>query len=310
MRVLVMGTGGVGGYYGGMLAQQGHEVVFVARGAHLEALQARGLELRTTGGTVRLNPITAVARPADAGGSFDLVLFTVKTYDTEGAAAAIEPVVGTSTAVLPLQNGVDAVDQLQAVLGPGPVLGGMTQIGARIVEPGVVERFSPFCQVVLGEPAGGLSERGERIAAALREFGIDASASADVQRALWEKFMLLAPLASLTSAANVASGELRAAPEGAALFRTLRGEVAAVGRAAGVNLPEESVESVEKFFVNLPATHTTSMQRDYDGQRRVELEHLAGTVVRRGQALGVPTPNFDLVYAILRVKALSFGGVT
>ena len=121
--------------------------------------------------------------------------------------------------------------------------------------------------------------------------------------------MLLAPLASLTSAANVASGELRAAPVGAALFRTLRGEVAAVGRAAGVNLPKESVEAVEKFFVNLPATHTTSMQRDYDGQRRVELEHLAGTVVRRGQALGVPTPNFDLVYAILRVKALSFGGV-
>ena len=152
MRVLVMGTGGVGGYYGGMLAQQGHEVVFVARGAHLEALQGRGLELRTTDGTVRLNPITAVARPADAGGSFDLVLFTVKTYDTEAAAAAIEPVVGTGTAVLPLQNGVDAVDQLKAVLGPGPVLGGMTQIGARIVEPGVVERFSPFCQVVLGEP--------------------------------------------------------------------------------------------------------------------------------------------------------------
>jgi 2-dehydropantoate 2-reductase len=309
MRILVMGTGGVGGYYGGLLAQQGHEVVFVARGAHLEALQARGLELRTTEATTTLQPINAVARPTDAGGSFDLVLFTVKTYDTEGAAAAIEPVVGTNTAVLPLQNGVDAVDQLKAVLGPGPVLGGMTQIGARIVEPGVVERFSPFCQIVLGEPAGGLSERSERIAAALRGLGIDAIASADVQRALWEKFMLLAPLASLTSAANVASGELRSAPEGAALFRTLRGEVTAVGRAAGVNLPPESVESVEKFFMNLPDTHTTSMQRDYDGRRRVELEHLAGTVVRRGQALGVPTPNFDLVYAILRVRALSFGGV-
>ena len=309
MRVLVMGTGGVGGYYGGLLARQGHEVVFVARGAHLEALQARGLELRTADGTTILHPINAVARPADAGGDFDLVLFTVKTYDTEGAAAAIEPVVGTSTTVLPLQNGVDAVDQLKAVLGPGPVLGGMTQIGARIVEPGVVERFSPFCQVVLGEPGGGPSDRGERIAVALREVGVDASASQDVQRALWEKFMLLAPLASLTSAGNVISGQLRAVPEGAALFRTLRGEVAAVGRAAGVNLPPESVESVEKFFMNLPETHTTSMQRDYDGQRRVELEHLAGTVVRRGQALGVPTPNFDVVYAILRVRALSFGGV-
>jgi 2-dehydropantoate 2-reductase len=308
VRVLIMGAGGVGGYYGGLLAQRGHEVTFAARGAHLAAMREQGLEIRSGGQSFKVEPTRAVERPAEAGGVFDLVLFTVKTYDTLAAAEAIEPVVGPTTAVLPLQNGVDAIDELSAVLGPGPVLGGSTQIGARILEPGVIERFSPFCEVTLGEPGGGLSERVERIGAALAEVGVKTIVSPDIQRGLWEKFMLLAPLAGLTSAAAVSSGQLREVPEGAALFRALRAEVWSVGKAADVNLPDASVQAVEEFFVNLPATHTTSMQRDFAAQRRVELEHLAGTVVRRGDALGVDTPKFDVVYAILKVRALSFGG--
>ena len=311
MRVLVMGSGGVGGYFGGLLAKAGHEVVFTARGAHLEALQANGLTLIDRGETSRLQPVTAVRLPADAGGTFDLVLFTVKTYDTIEAAEAIKPVVGPSTSVVPLQNGVDAVDEISSVVGADRVLGGATNIGARINEPGVVERFSPFCNVTIGEPGGGSSARVEAIAAALRAAGVDdVTASQDITRAVWEKFMLLAPLASTTSAANVASGKVRGTAEGHALWKQLMQEVHAVGRASGVSLPDESAESVEKFFLNLPDTHTTSMQRDYDGQRRVELEHLAGTVIRRGKAVGVPTPTFDVVYAVLRVRALSFGGVS
>ena len=309
MRILVMGSGGVGGYYGGMLARQGHEVTFVARGAHLAAMRERGLEVRVGGESLPVEPTRAVERPAEAGGEFDLVIFSVKTYDMTAAAEALRPVVGPRTVILPLQNGVDAIDELSAVLGPEQVLGGTTQIGARILEPGVIERFSPFCEVTLGEPGGGVSERVQTIAAALAEVGVKAIASEDVQRALWEKFMLLAPLASLTSACVVPSGQVREVPEGAALFRALRAEVAAVGRAAGVNLPETSIEAVEQFFQNLPATHTTSMQRDFEGQRRVELEHLAGTVVRRGDALGVDTPKFDVVYAILKVRAQSFNGL-
>ncbi len=311
MRVLVMGSGGVGGYFGGMLAKAGHDVVFTARGAHLDAMQNNGLTFIDRGETTLLKPVQAVRLPADAGGTFDLVLFTVKTYDTQEAAEAIKPVVGPSTSVLPLQNGVDAVDEIGAVVGADRVLGGATNIGARINEPGAVERFSPFCNITLGEPKGGVTERVETIAAAFREAGLDdVTASPDITRAVWEKFMLLAPLASATSAANVASGKVRGVPEGHDLWKKMMQEVHAVGRASDVNLPDESAVNMEKFFMNLPDTHTTSMQRDYDGQRRVELEHLAGTVIRRGKTVGVPTPTFDVVYAVLRIRALSFGGVS
>jgi 2-dehydropantoate 2-reductase len=309
MRILVMGSGGLGGYYGGLLARQGHEVTFVARGAHLAAMRERGLEIRDRGETFILQPVRTVGTPGEAERDPELVLFTVKTYDTEAAAAALRAVVGPNTAVLPLQNGVDSVEQLGAALGAEQVLGGTTQIGARIVEPGVIERFSPFCQIVLGEPGGGASERAERIAAALREVGVEASASADVQRALWEKFMMLAPMASLNSACRVPTGQVRGTPETRALYFAMMSEVVAVGRAAGVNLPDESVRAMEAFYLGLPETHSTSMQRDYEDERRVELESLAGSVVRRGAALGVPTPNFDVLYAILKVRALSFGGV-
>jgi 2-dehydropantoate 2-reductase len=274
-------------------------------------MQKNGLTVVDRGESTLLKPVSAVRLPAEAGGRFDLILFTVKTYDTKEAAEAIKPVVGADTSVVPLQNGVDAVEEVGAVVGAERMLGGSTNIGARINEPGVVERFSPFCNVTIGEPGGGLSERVEKIAAALREAGLDdITASPDITRAIWEKFMLLAPLASATSACNIPSGQVRSAPEGKALWQTMMREVHAVGRASGVNLPDESAVNVETFFMNLPDTHTTSMQRDYDGQRRVELEHLAGTVIRRGKAAGVPTPTFDVVYAVLRTRALSFGGVS
>jgi 2-dehydropantoate 2-reductase len=201
MRVLVMGSGGVGGYFGGILAKAGNDVVFTARGAHLEAMQQNGLTVIDRGESTILKPVNAVGLPVEAGGTFDLVLFTVKTYDTTGAAEAIEPVVGPETSVLPLQNGVDAVDEIGAVVGMDRMLGGATNIGARINEPGVVERFSPFCNVTIGEPGGDVSQRVEQIAAAFREAGQeDITASPDITRAVWEKFMLLAPLASATSA--------------------------------------------------------------------------------------------------------------
>ncbi|MFN8522864.1 MAG: 2-dehydropantoate 2-reductase [Chloroflexota bacterium] len=310
MRVLVMGSGGVGGYYGGLLARDGHDVTFVARGAHLAAMRANGLKLIDRGEELALPPVRLVEKPAESGTNFDLIFFTVKTYDTAPAAEAIRPAVGPDTAILPLQNGVGSIEALSEAVGEEHVLGGMTQIGVHIKEPGVVERFSPFCQVVLGEPKGGLSARAEKIAAALRNVGVDATATDDVQRALWEKFIMLAPLASMTSACNLMSGQVRSADPGRDLYLKLVDETAAVGRASGVNLPGESVEGVVKFFSNLPDTHTTSMQRDFDAKRRVELEELAGSVVRRGDALGVDTPRFDVIYAILSTRARSFGGVS
>lgn len=311
MRVLVMGSGGVGGYIGGMLAKGGHDVTFTARGAHLEAIQSNGLTVIDRGESTLLESAKAVRYPVDAEGPFDLVLFTVKTYDTQEAAEAIKPAVSSQTSTVPLQNGVDAVDEIGAVVGKERVLAGLSNIGARIVEPGTVERFSPFCGVTIGEAGGGPSERAEKIAAALREAALpEATTTEDAQRAVWEKFMLLAPLASLTSAAAISSGQLRAVPESRDLYLTMMREVQAVGRASGVNLPDDSARSIEAFFMNLPDTHTTSMQRDYDAKKRVELEHLAGTVIRRGKAVGVPTPAFDVVYPILKARAVQFGGVS
>ncbi|MGH7319217.1 MAG: ketopantoate reductase family protein, partial [Candidatus Rokuibacteriota bacterium] len=169
MRVLVMGAGAVGGYYGALLAQRGHAVTFVARGAHLAALRRDGLAIVSGGRTTVLHPITAVASPADAGADFDLVLFTVKGYDTDAAAVALRPAMGAKTAVLTLQNGVDSVDRLGAVLGAERVLAGVTTIEATIVAAGVVERTGPTPRIVLGEAAGAPTPRVETIAAALRD---------------------------------------------------------------------------------------------------------------------------------------------
>jgi 2-dehydropantoate 2-reductase len=306
-----MGAGGGGGYYGAVLAKAGNEVVFAARGAHLDAMQARGLEIRERDGAATTQAVQAVRFPAQASGPFDFILFAVKTYDTLEAAQAIAPVVGPQTSVLPVQNGVDSVDEISKAVPAERVLAGSTVLSATIVEPGVIQRLSPLSAITVGEPRGARSERVVRIVAAFNAAGIsDAVATDDAQRVVWEKFVMLAPLASVTSAANATYGQLRAAAEGLALWRSLLAEVHAVGRATGVDLPDEVAVNMERFVMNLPENLSTSMQRDYAAQRRVELEHLAGTVIRRGTAVGVPTPTFNTIYAILRVRALSYGGVS
>lgn len=304
-----MGSGGVGGYYGGVLARGGHELWFVARGAHLDALRDHGLEIRSSESPIRLRPVRAVAAPAEAGSGFDLVLFTVKGYDTEAAATALRPVVGSMTAILTLQNGVDSAERLGAILDGTSVLAGTTTIESTIAAPGVIEQKGPRPRIVLGEPSGTVTPRAETIAGVLRDAGIETVVSADMRRTLWEKFVRLAPSASLTSACGASIGTVRATPEGGALYRTLVAEAVAVGRAAGAALAHDAVETSMTFIMALPPAMTTSMQRDYDRRGRVELEELTGTVVRLGRALAVPTPAFETIYGILKVRALAFGGL-
>jgi 2-dehydropantoate 2-reductase len=309
VRILVMGAGGIGGYYGARLAQAGNDVTLVARGAHLEAMRARGLGIRERGETtVTFQPIQAVRYPADAGAPVDFVLFAVKAYDTHEAAEAILPVVGPDTSVLPIQNGVDSTEAVAGVIGAGHVLAGTASLSATITEPGIVERLSETTQLTIGEAFAARSPRVERIAAAFHAAGImDALISDDAQRALWEKFMFLAPCATINSVTGLPTGDLRSIPDGRDTVLAMQREIRAVGLAAGMNLPPETAAKAERVYLGLRETHSTSMQRDFAAGKRVELDVLAGSVVRRGKALGVPTPIFTALYAILRVRALKSG---
>lgn len=309
MRILIMGSGGIGGYYGARLLKAGNDVVFVARGAHLEAMQTRGLETREVGGEgVMVQPVQAVRYPADAGGTFDFILFAVKTYDNDEAAAAIAPVVGPETAVLPVQNGIDSVEMVSRHVPREAILAGSTDMSAKILEPGIIQRLSQGSRITVGEADAPRTPRVERIVATFHEAGIpDALITDDSQRALWEKFMFLAPVASVNSCTGLPTGRIKAAEGGLELLAALRDEIRAVGLATGVNLPDEAAERVAGMHGRLTDAHTVSMQRDFEGGRRVELETLTGTVVRRGKAVDVPTPLFSALYAILRAKALHMG---
>ena len=309
MRILIMGSGGVGGYYGGMLASAGNEVTFVARGAHLAALEERGLELRTQGRTIRIDPARATDDPASVA-DVELALFTVKTYDTEAAARALAPAVGPSTSVLTLQNGIDSVDTLSGILGPERVLAGVTFVASGVVEPGVVAENGFSRQIVVAEPAGGQSDRVARIAETFRAADLDVRVRDDGRQAIWEKFALLAPHASVSAAVGLPIGQIFSVAEAVALYRTLIREFVAVATASGVALPADTEEKIVANFTGAPPGQTSSLQRDFAAQRRVELEYITGTVVRRARQLGLPTPVFDALYAVLKTRAIGFGGLS
>jgi 2-dehydropantoate 2-reductase len=310
MRVLIMGAGAVGSYYGARLAQNGHEVSFVARGPHLEAMRAGGLEIRSGEASDRLRPVAALASAAEAGDEFDLILLTVKGYDTEPAIEALRPVVGPASTVLTLQNGVDGADQLAAAFGAERALAGTTTINVAVVEPGVVlDRGVPI-RTTIAELSGRVTPRLEAIAAALRPIGAEVIMSDDARVALWQKFVLLAPHGTITAATGLPVGKVRETPEGAALYRQLVHEAVAVGRADGAALPAEIADSTIDFIMNaLPPTAISSLAVDFERRRRVELEQITGAIVRRSRRLGVPTPGFDPLYAVLKARALDFGGL-
>jgi 2-dehydropantoate 2-reductase len=307
MRVLVMGAGALGGYFGGALAQAGHEVTLVARGPHLAALQERGLELRTPEGAARLHPIAAVAAPGQAAGPFDLVLFTVKGYDAEAAAQALRPVVGEETVVLSLLNGVESVEQLRAALGTGHVLGGTTTVRATVAAPGVVVRDGPPRPIVYGTAEPRSAARAEAIAAALRQAGVEMIPAASAPAALWQKFVFFAPHATITSAAQLPVGPIRELPEGRALYRAMIDEAVAVARAEGVPLAPDAAEQAMAFALAIPGEFKTSLQVSFERGQPVELEQVTGALVRRARAHGVPTPHFDALYAVLKARAQAAG---
>lgn len=301
MRVLVMGAGGVGGHYGAILQQAGHEVTFVARGAHLAALRERGLQLQIGEQRLHVTPVRATDRPP-ASSEFDLVLFTVKTYDTAEAIEALRPAIGANTAVLTLQNGVESAWHLAAAFGEQRVLAGTTVMTSLLVAPGVIEA-TRVRVLVLAELSGPPTPRLERIAAAFREVGVEVRVVDDARQAIWEKFVLLAAMATLTSACGQPVGPVCADAESAALLRRLMAEVAAVGRACGVELAADVDEQGWRRVAAAPPSARSSMQVDFEAGRRVELEQITGTVVRLAREHGVGVPAFETLYPVLRLRS-------
>ncbi len=289
MRIAVIGAGAVGCYFGGRLAAAGSEVWFRSRGAQAEALRSRGLTLATPEGETRLER-PQVFGADEAPGAFDVLLLTVKMYDLATVAAGLGRLLHRESAVVPLQNGVEAVDLLRPHVDSAHLCGGLAKIGASLVRPGVVERVGSMAQLVFGELDGRLSPRLKAFEETCRSAGIDAACVPDIERQLWEKFVFLTPFAAVTARSRRSIGPVREDP---ALWRDLRAmleEAAAVGRASGVSLPADLPERIAAFIEGLPRAMRSSLLDDLEAGRRLELDWLTGAVLRLGARHGVPTP--------------------
>lgn len=294
-----MGAGGIGGYYAGLLARGGEEVSCIARGANLAALRERGLTIRSPKHGEFTVPVQATDQPAEVG-PVDLIIISVKAYDLEAAAESVRPMLGPDTVVIPIQNGIDHPERVGRVLGIERVLAGSAGLSSRLDAPGVIVHVgSPPAEVTFGEVGGGTSERGRRILAAFERGGITADFNPDIDVPLWQKFVFICAQA-LTAVCRLPLGPLMAVPEMRDLYRGVMEEVAAVGRARGVKLPADTVESRHTSLVNGNPKLRSSMSLDIEFGRRLEVETLNGTVVRLGRELGVPTPYNFTIYATLK----------
>jgi 2-dehydropantoate 2-reductase len=299
MKIAVIGAGGVGGYFGGLLARSGQEVTFLARGEHLQAIRARGLRVvSSTHGDFVISPARAESDPARVG-PVEYVLVAVKTFQLEAAAASLSPLVGKGTTVIPLLNGVEAHDVLRPHLPAGAIVGGLCAVFSQVESPGVIRMEGRTRRVVVGELEGPPSERLDRIVAVWTGQGADAVQSDDIRAALWTKFLFIASMGGVTSLARATSGEVRSVGETRSLLAEAFREIEAVARAQGVHLAADVVEKTLAMVDGLEPQVTTSMQRDVVAERPFELEAFSGTVVRLGQALNVPTPVHEAIYALL-----------
>lgn len=307
MKIAIMGTGGVGGYYGGLLAQAGHEVTFIARGAHLSALREKGLQVRSVFGDFRVSPVSATDQPAQAG-PVELVIFATKTYHTDDAAHLIKPMVGPDTMVVSFQNGVDAADRIGQIVGMEHLLGGATWLSAAIEEPGVIGQYSQFRRIAVGELDGKITPRAETLREVFQSTGATVELVPNIEQILWTKFVFISAISALGGLTRVTMGEYRDVPEARAVLTEAIREVVAVAQAKEVALAPDIVSSTLQFIDGSAANIKPSMQRDLEAGRMSELESLVGLVVRLGAKSGAATPVMNLAYAVLKpgeVKARS-----
>ena len=303
MRTAIFGAGGVGGYFGGLLAQAGHEVSFIARGEHLRALQEAGLRVNSVNGDFTIRPARATDTPAEIG-PVDYVVVAVKQYSLREAAPQIRPLVGPETTVVPLLNGVDAHRPLIEAVGAGPVVGGLCSLVSLVEAPGVIRQESKLRRVVVGELDRRKSDRVERLVRAWAAAGAEAIHAEDILVALWTKFVFIASFGGVTSLARCNAGELLASRETRELFVEAMREVEAVARARHIELAPDAVEKGLSIAVAFEPTATSSMQRDVAAGKPFELEAFSGTVVRLGEQAGVATPMHQMLYGLLKPAVL------
>lgn len=306
MKVVMMGSGGVGGYFGARLAAGGADVYFVARGAHLEAMRSHGLTIEGGPAPFHLAKVEATDDPASIG-SADFVLIGVKLWDTAPAIEQIRPIVGQNTTVISFQNGVLKDRYLREAFGASRIMGGVGYVATTIDRPGVIRQTGPMQRLLFGELDGTGSERGQRLLDACLKGGIAAQLSSDIQREIWQKFVFLVGLSGTTTTIRKPIGPIRENPQTRAFLRDVMREVVAVARAHGIDLPSDYAEQRLALTDNVAYDMTSSMHHDFERGNRLEVRWLSGGVVELGQAVGVPTP---LNRAIADILALYAGGKT
>jgi 2-dehydropantoate 2-reductase len=302
MKIAIIGSGGVGGYFGGRLAASGEDVTFVARGAHLEALQKKGLTIHSALGELHLAKVNATS---DVGsiGPVDLAMITVKLWATEEAAKAAKAVTGPDTAVVSFQNGVVAVDTISPIVGRKHVMGGVSNIAALIEEPGVIRHNGNMANLIFGELDGKPSPRTEALRDACKKAGVSCELTPEINKAIWMKFVRLVTLSATTSLFRLPVGSIRSDPDTRALMQQVMEEVVAVGRAKGVAFDADVVAAQMRVIDGYPPAMVASMCGDLRRGNRLELPWLSGHVAKLGRELGIATPANQFVYAALKPYA-------
>ncbi|MEO8257631.1 MAG: 2-dehydropantoate 2-reductase [Acidobacteriota bacterium] len=301
MKIAIVGSGGVGGYFGGRLAAAGTDVTFIARGAHLDALRTRGLRIESPLGHVHLPHVRATDDPSTIG-PVDVVFFTVKLYDTESALALLPPLIGPQTVVVPFQNGVQSVAALTRTVGAAHTAGGTAFVYAVVAEPGVI-RHTANDRLTFGELNGRQSERMERLHAACLAAGFKATLSEQIEVDIWIKFVWLTVFSGVTSVTRLPIGALRDDPDLLALCQAAALETMAVGQVRGISLPAHVLDDMIAGFQALPPQARSSMLDDLERGRRLELSWLSGAVVRLGEDAGVMTPTHRFITTVLMPHA-------
>jgi 2-dehydropantoate 2-reductase len=297
VKIAIFGSGGVGGYFGGRLAAAGEDVTFLARGAHLKAMQEGGLHIDSPSGALHLPTVQATDRP-EAVGPVDVVLFTVKLYDVAASAAALAPLIGPDTVVITLQNGVEAMDMVARHVGPEHVAGGAAYVVVVVDHPGHL-RHTTADRLVFGERDGRISARLQAFEAAGTRAGFQAKASATVETDLWVKFVRLATWSGMTTVTRSPMNVVREDPALFAMMMNAIDEVIAVGRARGIAFPDDLIDGTLKLIKGFPGSSKSSMLEDLERGRPLELPWLSGAVVRLGREVGVPTPIHEFITTVL-----------